>query len=241
MVPSGAPHGWGLGYFQAGQPLLRKQPKALVGPVDFAAKSSQLKTTLVVGHVRDATVGGQRTENTHPFRYRNWIFCHTGTLDRFEGIKDDMLRAVPEFIRRNIRGNTDSEFLFHLFLSFLNDTGAMDDPRIRPEVCAQALASTHAYVDRLISDRGGTPSPGCCILSNGSLLVATRRGHELKLFRNSTYTCTNQEGKPVQAAHLKATAIIGGAPPATAGWESIADRAIVTVDPRLNIEYSSPL
>jgi len=241
MVPEGAPNGWGLGYYQAGQPLVRKQPKALSGPVNFASRAGQLKTTLALGHVRAANVGGQRTENTHPFRFRNWMFCHTGTLDRFETVKDDMLRAIPDFIRRNIRGNADSEHLFHLFLSFMNDTGRIDDPRVRPEVVAQALASTYAYMDRLISDRGGTPSVGCCVLSNGSVLVATRRGQDLKLFRNSSYQCPGPDGRPQPAPHLKAVAIIGGVTPALPGWENVAERAIVTVDARLNIEYSTPM
>ena len=82
--PDGAPNGWGMAYYQAGQPLLRKQPKQYEGSLDLAAMASNLRTNLIVGHVRAATVGSQRTENTHPFRYRSWIFAHAGTLDRFE-------------------------------------------------------------------------------------------------------------------------------------------------------------
>lgn len=241
LRPEGAPHGWGLGYFQAGQPLLRKQPKSLSEPLDFAAQAAALKSTLVIGHVRDATVGGQRTENTHPFRYRNWIFCHTGTLERFAEIREDLLRAVPEFIRRNIRGNTDSEHLFHLFLSFVNDTGRIDDQRIAPTIAAQALASTFTYADRLIADRGGSPASGCCVLTNGSVLVATRRGAPLAVFRTSSHRCEDSEGKPVNASHLKAVAIVGGNwAPSSTGWEAVADRGIVTVDHRLNIEHTTP-
>jgi glutamine amidotransferase len=191
--------------------------------------------------VRDPGGGGHRTENIHPFRYRNWMFCHTGTLDRFDAVKDDMLRAIPDFIRRNIRGDTDSEHLFHLFLSFLNDTGRMDDPRVRAEVAAQALASTYAYVDRLISDRGGTPSTGCSLLSNGNIVVGTRRGQDLKLVRNQSFQCKGPDGKPVSASHLKAVVVIGGSIPSLPGWETVAERAIVAVDSRLNIEYSTPL
>jgi len=241
LLCPGAPQGWGLGYYQAGQPLLRKQPKSLGEPLDFASQAAALRSTLVIGHVREATLGGQRTENTHPFRYRNWIFCHTGTLEHFGEIRDDLLRAVPEFIRRNIRGTTDSEHIFHLFLSFVNDTGRIDDQRIAPSIAAQALASTFTYLDRLIADRGGGPSTGSCILSNGSVLVATRRGAPLAVFRKASYDCTGAEGKPINAAHLKAVALVGGnEAPSTSGWETVADRGIVTVDHRLNIEHSTP-
>lgn len=237
--PDGAPNGWGMGYYQASQPLLRKQPKAPPGPLDIGEMAGKLRTNLIVGHVRSATVGSQRTENTHPFRYRNWLFCHSGTLDRFEQVKEDMLRSVPDFIRRNIRGKTDSEHLFHLFLSFLNDTGQMDDPRIKPEVASRALGSTFAYVDRLITDQGGAPSDDCCIVSNGSLLLAIRRGRLLKAARQSSYTCPDADGKLKPAVNLKAVVLVGGVEPNLPGWEDVADRSVVTVDGSLNIETSA--
>jgi glutamine amidotransferase len=240
LFPEGAPHGWGMGYYQVDQPLLRKQPKAPPGPLDITATISRLRTNLIVGHVRSATIGNQRTENTHPFRFRNWIFCHCGTVDKFDLIREDMLRSVPDFIRRNIKGKTDSEHLFHLFLSFLNDTGQLDDPRIQPEVASQALGSTFAYVERLVLDRNATPSSGCCIVSNGAVLIAFRRGIEMMIARQNTYSCVGPDGKVVSAPNLKAVMLVGGTTLKYPGWEEVADGSIVTVDHRLNIEYSLP-
>lgn len=241
VIPDGAPHGWGMGYYQAGQPLLRKQPKSYQQSLDITQTAGNLRTNLILGHVREATVGGQRTENTHPFRYRNWIFCHNGTLDRFDAVRDDMLRSVPDFIRRNIRGKTDSEHLFHLFLSFINDTGKMDDPRIPADVAAQALGSTFAYLDRLITDKGGSPSKGCCIATNGNIMLAIRRGIAVYVSRQTTFTCQGPDGKPTPTANLKAVLLIGGSSPTHPGWEEVVDNSIVTVDSSLNIEYSAPI
>jgi predicted glutamine amidotransferase len=240
-LPEGAPHGWGLGYYQAGQPLIRKQPKTMSGPLDFTTLTGNIKANLLLGHVRKATIGGLRTENTHPFRYRNWMFCHTGTINRFELIKEDMLRSMPDFIRRNIRGITDSEHFFHLFLSFLNDTGKIDDLRIPAEVASQALASTFAYVDRLVTDRGGTLAETCCIISNGSNLVATHRGQFLKVHRKTGFMCTSREMKPIPSSHLKAVLVLGGVDSNLPGWETVTERSIVTIDHDLNIQYSAPL
>jgi predicted glutamine amidotransferase len=201
-----------------------------------------LKANIILGQVKDTTVGGQRTENTPPFRYRNWIFCYSGTLNRFETIKEEMLLSVPDFIRRNIRGNTDSEHLFHLFLSFLNDTGRMDDPRIPPDIAARALAATLAYANRLITDRGGSPLTGCCLLSNGSIVLASRRTLDLKIIRNSSYSSAEKDGRPVSASHLKSVVILGGTVTSQMpGWEDVAENAIVTIDSQLNIKYSSPI
>jgi predicted glutamine amidotransferase len=239
-LAEGAPYGWGLGYYQAGQPLLRKQPKPLKDPLDFHAVASNLRTNLLIGHVRSATVGGTRTENTHPFRFRNWIFCHSGTIDRFEAIQEDMLRSIPDFLRRNIRGNTDSEHLFHLFLSFLNDTGRIDDPRIPPRVAAEALASTMSYLDRLVTDRGGAPQDGCCIVSQGECLLGYRRGIELKVARQTSYTCQSPQGKQVAMPHLKTVVLAAGSIPELPGWELVADRTFITVDNQFNIVTTTP-
>ena len=76
----GAPLGWGLGFYQGGEVLMRRRPID-----DRAGDSTSRKLaptcapTVVVGHVRSATVGALRTENTHPFRYRQWLFAQTGT------------------------------------------------------------------------------------------------------------------------------------------------------------------
>jgi len=241
LLPDGAPDGWGMGYYQVGQPLLRKQPRTPPGPLDFVGIASNLRTNLMLGHVRSATTGGQRTENTHPFRYRNWIFCHSGTLDRFDEVREEMLRSVPDFIRRNIRGRTDSEHLFHLFLSFLNDTGRTDDPRIPPDVAARALASTFAYMDRLVVDRGGDPLKGCCVLSNGNVVVGIRRGTPMRVTRHATYVCPGADGKPTKVPNLRAVLLMGGTPPELAGWEEVSDGSIVTIDSTLNIDYSNPV
>src|SRR5262245_41710136 len=113
------PVGWGIGFYQSGEVLLRRRPldERSVIPIDSIVEKVQ--TDVLVGQVRQPTVGGLRTENTHPFRYRQWLFAHAGTIADFDAIKDRLLEPQPEFLRRNRRGDTDSELLFYLFLSLL--------------------------------------------------------------------------------------------------------------------------
>src|SRR5258706_13731563 len=65
------PLGWGIGFYQAGEVLLRRRPLDDRPVVDLAEAAETVRTDVLVGHVRRATVGGLRTENTHPFRYRS--------------------------------------------------------------------------------------------------------------------------------------------------------------------------
>ncbi|MCA9666497.1 MAG: class II glutamine amidotransferase [Myxococcales bacterium] len=238
----GAPNGWGLGYFQGGQPLLRKQPR-LSGRLDFNEKAKNLRSRLLLGHRRGGATTPIATENTHPFRFHSWIFCHAGTVDHFDAIRDDILSAIPDFIRRNLRGKTDSEHLFHLFLAFLNDTGKLDENEVSGAAAGRALHAAIVYIDRLVRDRDGTPPPLCCMLTNGRVLLATRRGMPMWVTRQSGYeTPSKVPGeKPTAHTHLKTVMLVGGVDlEDEPGWEAAEENAIVSVDGQLNIEYSTP-
>ncbi len=238
-LPGGAPNGWGLACYQVGQPLLRKQPKPFPGPMDLSDMAANLRSNMVLGHIRNPTMGGLRTENTHPFRFRHWTFCHVGTVPRFDGIKPELLRAVPDHIRRNIRGKTDSEHIFHLFLSFIADTGKIDDPRIPPLEAGKALFDAFAYVDRLLAEKSGgeaSSSSGCCLVSNGQVILAIRRGLPLSIRRQSAYTRPDESGRSVEVPHLKSVVLVGGRDPVGLGWEEVSEGSVVTVNTQLEIQ-----
>lgn len=83
---------------------------------EVAARSSG---TVLVAHVRQKTVGPTRLENTHPFARSGWIFAHNGTID-----DDAPLRAGASAARRSeVEGDTDSELLFALLLTRLDEAG----------------------------------------------------------------------------------------------------------------------
>ena len=72
--------GWGIGFYQGGEVLMRRRPIDDHATVDVAKVAGDVRADILIGHVRNATVGSLRTENTHPFRYRQWLFAQTGTL-----------------------------------------------------------------------------------------------------------------------------------------------------------------
>ncbi len=238
-LEEGAPNGWGLACYQVGQPLLRKQPKPFPGPMDFTEMAANLRSNLVLGHIRCPTVGGQRTENTHPFRFRNWTFCHVGTVSNFDAVKESLLRALPDHIKRNIRGKTDSEHIFHLFLSFINDTGKLDDPRVPPVEAGKSLLATYSYLGRMLDEAAGggdAPNIGSCMVSNGQFILAARHGEPLSIRRQGAYSCPDETGRTVERPHLKTVVLVAGETPAGPGWETVEDGTVVAVDTRLEIQ-----
>jgi predicted glutamine amidotransferase len=173
--PADQPLGWGLGFYQAGEVLLRRRPLDDRSEIDLAEAAEDVRADVLIGHVRHASVGALRTENTHPFRYRSWLWAQTGTISGFERLRGRLLEAQPEFLRRNVRGETDSELFFHLFLSFLHDAGHLERAHTSPEAIFAALRASVALVDRLSAEEGFGPNSGDILVTDGERMVALHR------------------------------------------------------------------
>jgi glutamine amidotransferase len=167
--------GWGVGFYQAGEVLMRRRPIDDREEIDLAKQTADVRADVLLGHVRAATVGAVRTENTHPFRYRQWLFAQTGTVDKFEAIRDRAVQSVPEFLRGGIRGDTDSEILFHIFLSFLHDAGRLNDVVVEAGVVREALRSSLAVLDGMTAEVGGQAGALNLVVTNGEYLIGVHR------------------------------------------------------------------
>lgn len=238
LVTAGAPQGWGMAYYQTGQPLLRKQPRAVAEPLDLAAAASDIKTSMLLGQVREPSDAPNLNENTPPFRFRHWTFTLLGAPSFPGDVREQLDGAIPDFIRRNIRGRTSAEVVFHLFLAFLNDAGKLDDLRAPAPNVARALGSTLAYIDSLV----GAEWQYCCMASNGHSLVATHRGLPLHLTRNSSYenVGVGPDDKPLGYPHLRAAMLLGGKGPEGEGWESVDEGVVLMANADLDIELTAP-
>ena len=173
----GSPLGWGLGFYQGGEVLMRRRPIDERPDVEIAKLAGDVRADLVVGHVRQATIGALRTENTHPFRYRQWLFAQTGTVSEFDQVRERLMASVPEFLRSGIRGDTDAEVVFHVFLSFLHDAGRLNDGAVEGALVREALRSTLAVVDGMTSEVGSGAAQLNMMLSDGTELVSVHRSN----------------------------------------------------------------
>ena len=164
-------HGWGLAHYVDGQPLVERGTRPAHEDPEFEKAGRILEGDCLLAHVRKASVGVVRIENCHPFRHGRWTFTHNGTVRGYDELRTRMEELVlPEF-REMIRGSTDSERCFGIFLSSLRKLGAFDRPPV--EVVASALAQTVALVRELSPDLTG----GLTFLaSDGQSLVGIRSG-----------------------------------------------------------------
>ena len=152
-----------------------------------AACSTACASHVVIAHVREATVGDRRADNTQPFRMRQWLFAHVGEVAGFAAMRERLVESLPDFLRRNMRGQTDSELLFHVLLSFLHDSGQLDSVDIeRRGGRLGALRSTVTLIDRYAREVGAGPGSLTLALTNGRQLYALRRGSPLCLVQRDS-------------------------------------------------------
>jgi predicted glutamine amidotransferase len=99
------PDGTGLAHYVGREPMLEKHPIAAHEDREFAAEARQVHSHLIVAHIRHATRGEPRLENTQPFVHGSLVFAHNGTIDGLE----DLPASLGFFL-----GDTDSERYFAL-------------------------------------------------------------------------------------------------------------------------------
>jgi predicted glutamine amidotransferase len=172
--------GWGLGFVQGGDVLLQKRPRAEATEVDFFSLAKDLRADALIGRVGLDDDGRTTAENADPFRFRWWLFGLVGETSGFQHVRERLLQSVPDFLRRNIRGRSPSEHIFHLFLAFLHDGGLLESLSPQPEAVRRALHESVTFVDRLLTAAGSAPTSLALVATNGRCLVAEAHGHPIQ-------------------------------------------------------------
>jgi glutamine amidotransferase len=138
--------------------------------------SSKLAPTCLVAHVRGVTYSGEAVvaeTNLHPFHFPGTrvALAHNGHLRQFARMRYSLLEHLrPEFAQR-IEGTTDSEWIYALVLSQLDDPGGTPDARELGDATAAALR----ILRRVRAAHGiDTSSPVNLCVSTGRAVVATR-------------------------------------------------------------------
>jgi predicted glutamine amidotransferase len=189
---------WGLGYVQGGDVLLVRTPKASAVPVDLAGPlTAEIKTDCVIAQaVRDDGAGLGGTDNTPPFRFRRWMYAQSGLDNQLfsgaagaggqaaEELAPRLLEHIPEYLRRNLKGRTPAELIFHVFLAMLHDEGNIDDANLPPAASRRALAATLKLVAAELARAGRTEAGlGNVALTNGRSMVVAHLDEPLRLRR----------------------------------------------------------
>lgn len=115
--------GFGLGWY----PIQDDPIPATFVNVDPAWSNRNLKmicdkvqTHHYFAHVRDASIGMPVSQaNCHPFQCMHYLWMHNGRLDLFDSFRRTLLNSLSDRAFSLIKGNTDSEYAFALFMDQL--------------------------------------------------------------------------------------------------------------------------
>jgi glutamine amidotransferase len=138
--------------------------------------SAKLAPTCMVAHVRGVTYSDEAVvadTNLHPFQFpgAGVVLAHNGHLRSFPRMRYALVDHVHSELARRIEGTTDSEWIYALVLSQL------DDPYGVPEIreLADATAAALRILRDVRSEHGiDTSSPANLCVATAAGFVATR-------------------------------------------------------------------
>jgi glutamine amidotransferase len=155
-------------YRTAGLPFFDRNLRAL---------SRKARATAALGHVRGVLLSDREVvneQNVHPFRFEGTpiALAMNGDLDRFAEMRVDVAQLVAPELARLVEGTTDTEWLYALILSHLENPCA---PAADPEELAGAVEKALRQVREVRGRRGfERQSAVNLVISDGRCLVATR-------------------------------------------------------------------
>jgi predicted glutamine amidotransferase len=236
----------GVGTYADGEVLLRRLASdagltldSLVPPHESGA---------LVFHAGRLPVGMSLEENTQPFRARNWLFAHQGALNGFERLRGSLLEELPDFLRWQINGATDSEVMFAHFLKLLKERGRTEDPRLEAQVAGLLLAETARDMERAAAQAGAARTSTLnFVATNGHFLLAARSGEAPLYYTRleSTDRCEvcgigpkTPESQPALMAHRRQrVVVVASHVKRPAGWVELPQGTALVVSEDLQVQH----
>ncbi len=174
------PHGWGVAYYVGQVPHVLRSTTAAGTDHVFARVSGVVTSQTVLAHIRKATQGAIGPLNTHPFQHGRWTFAHNGDIPELGQVRAALLEHVQPRLRPFILGETDSELLFHIFLSKLSDHHPLERRGPPLAAVAHAMRDTVAATREITDGRAGLKDALLTFLvTDGDLMLAHQGGKEL--------------------------------------------------------------
>lgn len=143
---------------------------------NLKALASKLHVSALLAHIRGVPYNSTvqiNDQNVHPFRFDlvPLAMAHNGDLAGFRAIRFALADELKPDIARHIQGSTDSEWLYALTLSALEDPYRINTPAAILAAVRQALAT----VRRLRAEHGITHNSSVnLIFADGDNLIAVR-------------------------------------------------------------------
>ncbi|WP_010206032.1 class II glutamine amidotransferase [Salinibacterium sp. PAMC 21357] len=144
--------GWGFGIWgehllKPEEPFIYRRPMAAFYDDNATRMIPSLQASTMLAHVRAAAYDSKVVmvdENCHPFSFEEtpWIVAQNGYLPNWQLLQRELLQHCEDRYLTQMRGNTDTEFIYVLLLSLLEGDSNEDVQRAIEkliELIAQAM------------------------------------------------------------------------------------------------------
>jgi predicted glutamine amidotransferase len=228
--------GWGIAMYEDRCPRVERQAWAAYHGEHFRRAAARTFSQQVLAHVRRATVGTPKIENTHPFVDGPWAFIHNGTVPSFDRLRPRLLAQLPEERRNAIHGDTDSEHVFH----YLRNLQALAPDRALLDVLRQGLGQIVEWCREI------DPAAGVglnVVLTDGEQMVGSRLGRTLYYVeRVGVHDCEICGFPHIHHdPHQRYQAVIVASEPIShEDWREVPERSVYRVSEQFRLE-SEPL
>lgn len=222
--------GWGIAYFEGSGCRMFLDPLPSVDSrLAELVRSYPIRSLNVIAHIRKATQGEVRLENTHPFQRelwgRYWIFAHNGNLLNYAPKLDGSFTPV---------GSTDSELAFCHILQSLRSCFPDGHPGRAP--LTQALTELAKEI--------GKHGEFNFLLSNGERLFAHCASRLAYIVRKAPFAQAHLADRDVTVDFAQVTtpddrvAVIATTPLTdNERWESIPPGKLVCFEDGAPVEF----
>ncbi|MFZ5469395.1 MAG: class II glutamine amidotransferase [Myxococcota bacterium] len=222
--------GWGIAYWANERACVAKGLSPAHSDPEFERVSGQFQSPTVLAHVRRASVGAVHLRNAHPFLHGGYAFAHNGTLREFSKHQPEVEALIDLDLRDEVKGETDSERCFYVFLSRLRSLVSGQIPNVTQ--VAAALAHTMRALSAIADVAGEEPSSMNFAVTNGLWMVATRRRRSL-FFSEWKKKADSPHAHPVFGSRVAQLVIASEKVSAEDHWYEVPEDGIVGVDERL--------
>jgi glutamine amidotransferase len=236
------PDGWGVAFYVDGAPHVTRSPMTALGDNLFHRLSGVVASETVLAHVRRATRGPKTVFNCHPFQYGRWVFAHNGDIPELDRCRGALSAEIAPRLRRFVLGETDSELVFFVFLTHLQQYGPLSRRHAIEDVVA-ALRGALGRVREVCDQPGSEPAALTVMVTDGDTMAAARGGKELHWSTHKTH-CADRDTCPSLSPECEAPSrtgfvnhfIISSEPLQGENvWEELEDGDVVGVDWRMRV------
>src|SRR5688572_8789499 len=154
------PDGFGVGWYVhdiAPLPALFRSLMPAWSSTNLQSFSRLTRSSHVFAHVRSASDGIEVSDaNCHPFNAGPFLWMHNGTVEGYSELREWSRHYLSGGVYAQIRGTTDSEIVFGLFLDLWDQAGSPSAPEGLLDVFRKTLLFLSDILRDLEVKKGST-------------------------------------------------------------------------------------